>query len=187
MNGQAERGVQWPRQRSLRAVFAGCALAPGLAQACISGFESASVPMTLFLADLVRVLVLILVVGLMLGLVQGLVDLVARQWAWQRWLHLSRLTRWSHIAAGLATLSLAAFTQFALPSPDAIVSFEADMLCPVVWLFQLQGLMPLALPLWALGLWRDRWRQRPAWSFSWALTCALVLGLLPRIHWHPVT
>ena len=117
-------------------------------------------PLTLFLAGLARVLVLILVLGLLLGLVQGLVDLVARLWAWQRWLHLSRLTRWSHIAAGLATLSLAAFTQFALPSPDAIVSFEADMLCPVVWLLQLQGLMPLALPLWALGLWRDHWRQR---------------------------
>ena len=136
----------------------------------------------MFLADLGRVLVLILVAGLILGLVQGLVDLVARQWAWQRWLRLSRLTRWSHIAAGLATLSLAALTQFALPSADVIVNFEADMLCPVVWLFQLQGLLPLALPLWALGLWRDRWRQRPAWSFSWALSCTLVFGLLPRIH-----
>ena len=55
-----------------------------------------------------------------------------------------------------------------------------------MWMFQLRWLLPLALPLWALGLWRARFRQRPAWSFSWALACTLLLGLLPRVHWHVV-
>ena len=161
-------------------LLAGFALTPGLAQACAGGLESVSIPLAMFLASLAWVVVLSLVLGL-------LTDLAARQWAWQRWLSLSLLTRWSHIAAGLTSLSLALVALAVMPSfHEVFETFGADLPAPTAWMFKLRWLMPLALPLWALGLWRPNWRQRPTWSLSWALACTLQLGLVAGTMYLPI-
>ena len=66
------------------------------------------------------------------------------------------------------------------------LNFGADLPAPTVWMFKLRWLMPFVLPLWALGLWRVNWRQRPAWSFSWALACTLGFGAVAGSMYLPI-
>ena len=181
VNRHADREVQWSRyRRSLRAMLTSCALTPGLAHACVVDMETVAIPLTMFFSSLAWVLVLTVVLGL-------ITDLAARQWAWHRWLGVSRLTRWSHIAAGLATLSLTVVALAVMPSfQEVFLNFGADLPAPTVWMFKLRWLMPLALPLWAAGLWRARWRQRPTWSLSWALAGTLGLGAVVGSMYLPI-
>ena len=177
----AVRGVQWPRYgRSLRAMLTSCALTPGLAHACVVDVETVAIPLTMFFASLAWVLVLTVVLGL-------ITDLAARQWAWHGWLGVSLLTRWSHIAAGLATLSLAVVALAVMRSfQEVFLNFGADLPALTVWMFKLRWLMPLALPLWAAGLWRARWRLRPTWSLSWALAGTLGFGAVAGSMYLPI-
>ena len=167
-------------RRLLQVVFAACTLTPGLAHACVNGIESVAVPLAMILASLAWVLVLTVVLGL-------ITDLAARQWAWHRWLGVSLLTRWSHIAAGLATLSLAVVALAVMPNfREVFLNFGADLPTLTVWMFKLRWLMPLVLPLWAVGMWRANWRQRAAWSLIWALACTLGFGAVAGSMYLPI-
>ena len=166
------------RGRTRWALLASCALTPGLAQAR-SGIDFLSNFFTMSPAALAWVLAATVVLGM-------LTDLAARHWGWRRWLGLSLLARRSHIAAGLATLSLAAAALAVMPALEELLQNFGELPAPSAWMFKLRWLLPLILPLWALGLWRAGFRQRPTWSLSWALACMLLLGLLPHVHWHVV-
>ena len=174
--GQAKRRQ---RRRLLRATLVGSALTPGLAQAC-GGMNELILPVAMVLSSLLWVLVLTLILVLA-------ANLAARQLPWPRWLGLSGRARWGHIGAGVATLSLAVFAIAAMPAfREVFANFGNDLPAPTLLAFQLIWLWPLALPAWALGLARAPWRQRPAWSMSWAVICTLLLGLLAGSMYLPI-